>query len=246
MFLGIDLGTSALKAVLVDEREQIVGSASAPLTVDHPRPGWSEQYPRDWWAALLDAVDSLKRDHARALSAVCGIGLSGQMHGAVLLDSADAVLRPCILWNDTRSERECRLLEEAEPALRDITGNVAMPGFTAPKLLWVRRNEPKTFADTHRVLLPKAWLRLCLTGDATEDMSDASGTLWLDVGARAWSSRMLAATGLKDDAMPSLVEGNAAAGRLRADLAARWGMAIAPMRRYNSARNWRSSAFGPP
>jgi xylulokinase len=229
MFLGIDLGTSALKAVLVDERERIVGGASASLTIDHPRPGWSEQHPRDWWAALLDAVDSLRRDQGAALAAVRGIGLSGQMHGAVLLDAADEVVRPCILWNDTRSEHECRTLEEAEPALREITGNIAMPGFTAPKLIWVREHEPQVFARTRRVLLPKAWLRLCLTGEFIEDMSDASGTLWLDVGARRWSSRMLAVTGLSDDAMPSLVEGNAQAGRLRADLAERWGMTTAPI-----------------
>jgi xylulokinase len=229
MFLGIDLGTSALKAVLVDEAQRLVGRASAPLTVAHPMPGWSEQHPGDWWTALLDAVDALRRDHADALSAVRGIGLSGQMHGAVLLDASDAVVRPCILWNDTRSETECRQLEEAEPTLREITGNIAMPGFTAPKLVWVRRHEPAAFARTRRVLLPKAWLRLCLSGEAIEDMSDASGTLWLDVGARRWSSRMLAATGLRDDAMPSLVEGNAQAGRLRADLAARWGMATAPI-----------------
>ncbi|HEV8503388.1 MAG TPA: xylulokinase [Casimicrobiaceae bacterium] len=229
MFLGIDLGTSSLKALLVDDAERIVGSASAPLTVANPRPGWSEQDPRDWWAALLAAVDSLGRDHGAALAAVRGIGLCGQMHGAVLLDAADQVLRPCILWNDMRSARECLALMEAEPALRDITGNVAMPGFTAPKLLWIKAHEPQVFAATRRVLLPKAWLRLVLTGEAIEDMSDASGTLWLDVGARRWSSRMLAATGLDDDVMPSLVEGNAAAGRLRADLAARWKMRAAPI-----------------
>jgi xylulokinase len=229
MFLGIDLGTSGLKAVLVDDAERIVGSAWAPLTVDNPRRGWSEQDPRDWWTALLAAVDGLRRDHGAALAAVRGIGLCGQMHGAVVLDAADRVLRPCILWNDTRSGRECLALMEAEPALREITGNVAMPGFTAPKLLWLRTHEPQVFAATRRILLPKAWMRLGLTGEAIEDMSDASGTLWLDVGARCWSSRMLAATGLDDQVMPSLVEGNAAAGRLRAELAARWGMNAAPI-----------------
>ena len=229
MFLGIDLGTSSLKALLVDDAERIVGSASAPLTVANLHPGWSEQDPRDWWTALLAAVDRLERDHGAALAAVRGIGLCGQMHGAVLLDAADQVLRPCILWNDTRSARECLALMEAEPALRDITGNMAMPGFTAPKLLWIKAHEPQVFAATRRVLLPKAWLRLVLTGEAIEDMSDASGTLWLDVGARRWSSRMLAATGLDDDVMPSLVEGNAVAGRLRADLTARWSMHAAPI-----------------
>ncbi|MEO8738220.1 MAG: xylulokinase [Casimicrobiaceae bacterium] len=229
MYLGIDLGTSGLKAVLVDEDERIVGSESVPLTVANPRPGWSEQHPHDWWEALLTAVDELMRQHREALAAVRSIGLCGQMHGAVLLDAADRVLRPCILWNDTRSAPECIALMEAEPSLRDITGNVAMPGFTAPKLLWVKAHEPQVFAATHRVLLPKAWLRFGLTGEAIEEMSDASGTLWLDVGQRRWSSRMLAATGLDDDVMPSLVEGNAVAGRLRAELAARWGMNVAPI-----------------
>lgn len=229
MYLGIDLGTSGLKAVLVDEAEHIVGSASAPLTVTNPHPGWSEQQPHEWWTALLLAVDEIGREHRKALAAVRGIGLCGQMHGAVLLDAADQVLRPCILWNDTRSERECLALTEAEPSLRDITGNVAMPGFTAPKVLWIRSHEPQVFDATRRVLLPKAWLRLGLTGEAIEDMSDASGTLWLDVGERRWSSRMLAATGLDEDVMPSLVEGNAAAGRLRTDLATRWGMKLAPV-----------------
>ncbi|MFH6781944.1 MULTISPECIES: xylulokinase [Methylobacterium] len=229
MFLGLDLGTSGLKAVLVDAAQRVVGSATAPLTVSRPHPGWSEQDPAQWWAALERALDALKDRHPAELAAVRGIGLSGQQHGAVLLDAADRVLRPCILWNDTRATDECAALEAAFPDLRRVAGNIAMPGFTAPKLLWVRTHEPEIFSKTARVLLPKAWLRLALTGEAIEEMSDASGTLWLDVAARAWSGEALAATGLDPAAMPRLVEGSAPAGTLRPDLARRWGMATPPI-----------------
>ena len=227
MFLGLDFGTSAVKALLVDGDQAVIGSASAPLSVQRPAPGHSEQDPQAWWQAMLDAVDALGREHH--LSGVLGIGLSGQMHGAVLLDAAGAVLRPAILWNDVRSQAECAELEAAFPALRQVAGNIAMPGFTAPKLLWVRRHEPAIFARTRTVLLPKAWLRFRMTGEMIEEMSDASGTLWLDVGARDWSDAALAATGLSRAAMPRLVEGSAPAGTLHADLAARWGMTRPPV-----------------
>jgi len=229
MFLGLDFGTSSVKALLVDGEQQIIGHATAPLAVSSPAPGWSEQDPEDWWQAMLDAIDVLRTDHPGALSAVTGIGLCGQQHGAVLLDQDGQVLRPCILWNDTRATAECRELETAFPALHDVTGNRAMPGFTAPKLLWVRRHEPEIFARTAWVLLPKAWIRYRLTGELVEDMSDASGTLWLDVGARDWSDQALAATGLDRASMPRLVEGTAPAGRLRPELANRWGMARPPL-----------------
>jgi xylulokinase len=229
MFLGLDFGTSAVKALLVDVTQSVIGSASVPLTVSRPVPGQSEQDPEAWWQAMLDAVDALGREHAEALSAVQGIGLSGQMHGAVLLDKAGAVLRPAILWNDVRSAAECVKLENAFPALRDVTGNIAMPGFTAPKLLWVRKHEPAVFEQVATVLLPKAYVRYRLTGEMIEDMSDASGTLWLDVGARDWSSAALAATGLTRRAMPRLVEGNAPAGILDAGLATRWRMSHRPV-----------------
>lgn len=160
---------------------------------------------------------------------MAGIGLSGQMHGAVLLDKGGDVLRPAILWNDVRSAAECTELEKAVPELRQITGNIAMAGFTAPKLLWVRKHEPAVFAALRSVLLPKAYVRYRMTGEMIEEMSDASGTLWLDVGARDWSDVMLVATGLSRQAMPRLIEGNAAAGTLRSDLAARWHMTRRPI-----------------
>jgi xylulokinase len=229
MFLGLDFGTSAVKALLVDGAQSVIGSASVPLSVSRPAPGHSEQDPQAWWQAMLDAVDALGGEHAQALSAVQGIGLSGQMHGAVLLDKFGHVLRPAILWNDVRSGAECADLEDAFPALREVTGNIAMPGFTAPKLLWVRKHEPAVFDRVAVVLLPKAYIRYRLTGEMIEDMSDASGTLWLDVGARDWSDAALTATFLSRRAMPRLVEGNAPAGCLDAVLAGRWRMARPPV-----------------
>jgi xylulokinase len=229
VFLGLDFGTSAVKALLVDGAQTVVAGATVALSVQRPAAGHSEQDPHAWWQAMLDAVDSLGRDHAASLSAVEGIGLSGQMHGAVLLDAAGIVLRPAILWNDVRASAECTELEEAVPALREVTGNIAMPGFTAPKLLWVRKHEPDGFSRVRTVLLPKAYIRYRMTGEMIEEMSDASGTLWLDVGARDWSDIMLDATGLSRNSMPRLVEGNAPTGTLRPDLAARWRMARPPI-----------------
>jgi xylulokinase len=219
MHLGLDLGTSGVKAVLTDEAGAVAAQATAPLTVSRPRPGWSEQDPQAWWDALARAVADLRA--ARDLSGVRGIGLSGQMHGAVLLDAGDRVLRPAILWNDGRSAAECAQLD---PLARRVAGNLAMPGFTAPKLLWVRRHEPEIFAATARVLLPKDWLRLRLVGEAVSEPSDASGTLWLDVAARQWSPALLAATGLDDRAMPRLVEGDAISGRLLPQAATELGL----------------------
>jgi xylulokinase len=229
MFLGLDFGTSAIKALLVDGEQAVIASATMPLFVQRPAVGHSEQDPEAWWQAMLDAVDTLGRDHAAALSAVSGIGLSGQMHGAVLLDGTGAVLRPAILWNDVRSATECAELENAVPTLRQVTGNIAMPGLTAPKLLWVRKHEPAIFAKVRTVLLPKAYIRYRMTGEMIEEMSDASGTLWLDVGVRDWSGVMLVATGLSREAMPRLVEGSAPAGALRPELAARWRMTGRPI-----------------
>lgn len=229
MYLGIDLGTSAVKTLLVDDDQHVVASRSQPLTVASPHPGYSEQDPRQWIDAVFATLDALKADHGSELAEVVGIGLSGQMHGATLLDANHAPLRPCILWNDGRSASECRLLEQRWPALRATTGNKAMPGFTAPKLLWIAAHEPEIFAATKLVLLPKAYLRLVMTGEAIEDISDASGSLWLDAARRDWSNDGLAATGLSRSQMPHLVEGCAPSARLRPELAARWGMTRRPM-----------------
>jgi xylulokinase len=224
MYLGIDLGTSELKVALVDDGHRVVAGAAEALATARPRPLWSEQDPAAWWSALDGAMLRLHGSHPAELAAVRAIGPTGQMHGAVLLDAADAVLRPAILWNDGRSAAQCEALEAAVPALHDIAGNAAMPGFTAPKLLWVREHEPMTFARTASVLLPKDWLRLGLTGEHVSEMSDASGTLWLDVRRRAWSDELLASCHLTRARMPRLVEGEAVSGQLRTALAARWGL----------------------
>jgi xylulokinase len=229
LYIGLDIGTSSVKAVLVNDEDHTLASASEPLSVSRPQPGFSEQNPEDWWTATLSAVDRLAAEQPKAVAAVTGIGLSGQMHGAVLLDARDAVLRPAILWNDGRSIAECAELEARFPALRDVTGNIAMPGFTAPKLLWVRKHEPAVFAATRKVLLPKAYVRLRLTGEHIEDMSDASGTLWLEPARRDWSDAALAATDLTRDHMPRLVEGSAPGGRLKPEFASRWGMSAPPL-----------------
>jgi xylulokinase len=223
MFLGIDLGTSGVKALLIDGDQRVVASANASLEVSRPHPGWSEQDPADWVEATRIALLSLRDSHPAEMGAVRGIGLSGQMHGATLLDKAGKVLRPAILWNDTRSHREAAALD-ADPQFRQLTGNIVFPGFTAPKLLWVRENEPDIFAATATILLPKDYLRFWLTGEFISEMSDAAGTAWLDVARRDWSDALLAACGLDRSHMPALVEGTAPAGRLRGDLAAELGL----------------------
>jgi len=216
VYLGIDIGTSGVKAVLVDDSGAIVGQSSAPLVVDRPQPGFSEQDSESWWQATVSAVIGLPKDLRAAVRAV---GLSGQMHGATLLDSRDQPLRPAILWNDGRSALECGEIERREPNSRAITGNIMMPGFTAPKLAWVAKHEPLTFQRTAHVLLPKDYVRLKLTGEKVSDMSDASGTAWLDVGRRDWSDAMLAVTGLTRSHMPRLVEGTEPSGSITAAVA---------------------------
>ncbi|WP_300435169.1 xylulokinase [uncultured Mameliella sp.] len=224
MYLGLDLGTSGLRALLVDGDGVPVGSAVRAYAPVHPYPGWSEQDPADWVTAVDGALGELAGAHPQAMSAVRGIGVSGHMHGATLLDAHGAVLRPCILWNDTRSADEAAELDSA-PAVRDLSGNIVFPGFTAPKLLWVARNEPDIFARTATVLLPAAYMNFHLTGERFADMSDSAGTAWLDVGARDWSARLLEVSGMRPDQMPRLVEGCETGGVLRPDLADRWGMA---------------------
>lgn len=221
MYLGLDLGTSGVKALLIDDGQTIIDSASAPLEVSRPHPGWSEQDPAAWIRAARDALAALTG--RRDLSVLRGIGLSGQMHGATLLDMRDRPLRPSILWNDTRSASQAATLD-ADPRFRDLTGNIVFPGFTAPKIAWVAEAEPEVFARISKVLLPKDYLRLWLTGEHVSEMSDAAGTSWLDVGARDWSDDLLAATGLARDHMPALVEGSAPSGGLRAKLAAELGL----------------------
>ncbi|HEV7249139.1 MAG TPA: xylulokinase [Shinella sp.] len=224
MYLGIDLGTSGVKAMLIAADQAVIGSASSKeVATTRPHAGWSEQDPADWIRATEEAIAGLRAAYPTELAAVRGIGLSGHMHGATLLDGEDKVLRPCIMWNDTRSHREAAALD-ADPRFRKITGNIVFPGFTAPKLAWVKENEPDLFAKIRWVLLPKDFLRVWLTGEHMSEMSDSAGTAWLDTGARKWSGDLLAATGLEERQMPTLVEGTDAAGILRPELAAKWGL----------------------
>jgi xylulokinase len=226
MFLGIDIGTSGVKAVVLDSHGSVVGQGTAALTVQRPHPLWSEQDPDAWWQATTAAVQAIDPSVRRS---VRGVGLAGQMHGATLLDADDRPLRPAILWNDGRSFAQCAALERAVPDLRAIAGNIAMPGFTAPKLLWVREHEPDVFAKVATVLLPKDYVRLLMTGDKASDLSDSAGTLWLDVGGRCWSDALLGACGLTQAQMPRLYEGTQITGTLTAAVAELWGMRQVPV-----------------
>ena len=182
MYLGIDLGTSGVKATLIDAGQRVLGSETAPLTVSRPHPNWSEQDPADWIAATEAALSALAR--GQDLSGLRGIGLSGQMHGAVTLDAGGAVLRPAILWNDTRAHAEAAAMD-ALPDVRRLSGNIVFPGFTAPKLVWMARHEPALFDRVACVLLPKDYLRLWLTGERVSEMS----------GDKDWSFGNPVATG---------------------------------------------------
>jgi xylulokinase len=228
VYLGIDIGTSSVKVVLIDADQRVVASNTAQFHVSRPHPGWSEQDPESWWTATEGCLDALAKGNPKEMAAVRGVGLSGHMHGATLLGADDRPLRPCILWNDVRSADEAAELDR-DPRFRRITGNIVFPGFTAPKLVWVARHEPEIFAGVAMVLLPKDYVRLKLTGEHASEMSDASGTSWLDVARRDWSDELLAATNLSRARMPKLTEGSAVTGRLRAELAARWGMANPPV-----------------
>lgn len=227
MYIGIDLGTSGVKAILLNEQGEVLASQTETLTVSRPHPLWSEQDPEHWWQATDRAMKALGEQHP--LTGVKALGIAGQMHGATLLDSQQKVLRPAILWNDGRCSEECGLLEAAVPESREITGNLMMPGFTAPKLLWVQRHEPDVFARIDKVLLPKDYLRLRMTGVFASDMSDAAGTMWLDVAKRDWSDKMLDACQLNRQQMPALYEGTEITGTLKEDVAKAWNMPAVPI-----------------
>ncbi|SLN56614.1 xylulokinase [Pseudooctadecabacter jejudonensis] len=223
MFIGLDLGTSSLKAILVGADQTVVAEHSVPLTVERRHDGWSEQDPASWCDAAVVALRALA---GRAdVTGVQAIGLAGHMHGATLVGADDRPLRPCMLWNDTRSADQAARMD-ADAQFRDITGNIVFPGFTAPKVDWVRENEPDVFANIAKVLLPKDYLRLFLTGEHVSEMSDAAGTSWLDTGARDWSDDLLGACQLGREHMPALIEGSAVSGTLRADLAADLGLPV--------------------
>ena len=221
MFIGLDLGTSHLKGIVIDDAQNVCAEASVSLSLMRPKNGWSEQNPQDW----LDATENVMASLANKvnLKKVNAIGLSGQMHGATLLDKNDNVLRPCILWNDTRSAEEASYLD-SKTIFRNLTGNIVFPGFTAPKLAWVRKHEPNIFEKISKVLLPKDYLRLWLCGEYVAEMSDAAGTSWLDVKRRDWSDALLAETELDRSQMPTLIEGCEISGVLKKTHASKWGL----------------------
>jgi xylulokinase len=222
-YIGFDLGTSGLRGLLVREDGTPIASAEMFYPSQQPHRGWSEQDPTLWRDACETIVTRLRDLAPEAWGQVAGIGVSGHMHGAVLLDAADQVIRPCILWNDTRSHVEAAALD-AKDRVRDLSGNIVFPGFTAPKLMWVAENEPENFANVSKVLLPAAYLNLWLTGQHVADMSDSAGTSWLDVGLRDWSAELLDAGGMTRAHMPRLVEGSQVAGTLASAHAQAWGL----------------------
>jgi xylulokinase len=224
LFLGIDIGTSSVKAVAVDGDQRVIASASAALSVSRPHELWSEQNPEDWWTAVERAVSEVREAAGPAWEGIRAIGLSGQMHGAVLLDEAGAPLRPAILHNDGRAHEEAAELNRRLPAIGTIAGVPAMPGFAAPKLIWLARHEPEVMAKARVLLLPKDYVRFRMTGSLATDMCDASGALLLDSGRRQWSPEIAAACGIAMSLLPPVLEGSAVSGQLRGEVAAAWGL----------------------
>ncbi|MDQ0395611.1 xylulokinase [Labrys monachus] len=223
-YLGLDIGTSAVKAVIVDDDEKVLAEGERPLVLSRPGPGLSEQDAQDWVGAVEAVLLAWRQDHGAVLAAVEGIGLSGQMHGAVCLGADDRPLRPVTLWNDSRAAAEAAELNRIHPDLAWRLGVPAAPGFAAPQLLWLSRHEPATLVALRKVLLPKDYVRLQLTGEHVTDMSDAAGSWWLDEAARDWSDAALAATAVSRSVMPRLVEGTAVSGSLTVSAATRLGL----------------------
>lgn len=224
LFIGIDLGTSACKLLLMDEDGKILNIVSKEYPVEFPRPGWSQQDPDDWWLAVREGVPELLAGFDAAQ--VAGIGCGGQMHGLVVLDGDDAVIRPAILWNDGRTEAQVRYLNEevGTDKLLAWTGNIAFAGFTAPKILWMRDEEPELFARIAHIMLPKDYLTYKLTGVNATDASDAAGMLLLDVGGRRWSPHMLELCGISEGQLPRVFESWEAVGCVRDDIADELGL----------------------
>lgn len=226
--LGIDIGTSGTKTLICDARGKVRATATSGHRLSSPRPGWSEQDPADWWSAACKATRAVLRAARINPAEVSGIGLSGQMHGSVFLDGRSTrPLRPAILWNDQRTGEECRQIESAaggRAQLIEMVSNPALTGFTAPKILWVRQHEPRVFARTRKVLLPKDYIRLLMTGEDATEVSDASGTLLLDVTARTWSRALMHRLQLDPDLMPRLYESPEITGTLTSEAARAMGL----------------------
>jgi len=227
-FLGIDTSTTSSKALLIDERGEVVAVASSPHTLQTPKPLWSEQNPLEWWQAVSASIRSVLEKAGVGGEAVIAVGLTGQMHGLVLLDEAGEVLRPAILWNDQRTQAQCDEIHARIGRERfiQITGNVALTGFTAPKILWVQENEPEVYARAKHVLLPKDFIRLKLTGEYAMDKADGAGTVLFDLKARTWSTEVLSALGIQAAWMPPTFEGPEFTGKITPEAAALTGLKV--------------------
>ena len=223
-YIGIDLGTSAVKLLLTDEKGMILNIVSKEISLSFPHPGWAEQDPSQWLEAAVKGIKELTAGFDKAL--VAGIGTGGQMHGLVCLDKDDNVIRPAILWNDTRTQKETDYLnnEIGTERLKKLTGNIAFAGFTAPKILWLKENEPENFARISKIMLPKDYVNYCLTGTFATDYSDASGMLLLDVEHKCWSDEMITVCGIKKEMLPELYESYEATGTLKKDIASQLGL----------------------
>ncbi|MGA2491070.1 MAG: FGGY family carbohydrate kinase, partial [Anaerolineales bacterium] len=225
-FLGIDVSTTGSKALLVDESGAVVSTAVLPHTLQSPKPLWSEQDPREWWQAVSTSIRAVLKQSGLGGESVAAVGLTGQMHGLVLLDEAGQVLRPAILWNDQRTQAQCDEIHRRIGRARfiRITGNVALTGFTAPKILWVQENEPEVYARAQHVLLPKDYIRYRLTGEYVMDKADGSGTVLFELKQRTWSMEVLAALGIPEAWMPPTFEGPEFTGRITPEAAALTGL----------------------
>src|SRR5580765_5319973 len=225
--LGIDIGTSGTKTLICDEDGIVLATAMTEHRISSPKPGWSEQNPEDWWAATCRATKAVLKKAKVKPADVSGIGLSGQMHGSVFLGDGDKALRPALLWNDQRTAEECAEIESragGREALIDLVANPALTGFTAPKILWVRKHEPKVYAKTKQILLPKDYIRFRMTGEYATEVSDASGTLLLDVVNRTWSDKLLGLLEIDKALLPRLHESPEVTGSLHKEAARALGL----------------------
>ena len=224
LYIGIDLGTSSVKLMLIDGDGQILKEITRDYPVYYPRPGWSEQNAADWWEAICEGLPQLLSGFDGG--AVRGIGAAGQMHGLVILDKDDKIIRPTILWNDGRTEEETAYLNESigKDRLFEYTGNIAFAGFTAPKLLWLKKNEPESFAKISKIMLPKDYINYLLSGVHATDYSDASGMLLLDVKGKRWSGEMLEISGITEGQLPKLYESFEVIGKIKPDLSEKFGI----------------------
>jgi len=227
-FLGIDTSTTGSKALIIDEGGNVIGAASSPHTLQTPRPLWSEQDPREWWEAVSASIRSVLEKAGIGGEQIGAVGLTGQMHGLVLLDEAGNVLRPAILWNDQRTQSQCDEIHArlGREKFIQITGNVALTGFTAPKILWVKENEPDVYAKAKHVLLPKDYIRLKLTGEYAMDKADGAGTVLFDLKRRDWSDEVLSALGIPRQWMPRTFEGPEFTGYVNEEAASLTGLKV--------------------